>query len=131
MTYFCSIESVLTYCNTVWYASCSAVDKRALQRIVDVAQKIISWLLPFLVDISNYYCYSRTKNILKDSWSRLPLGPRIKETLLQADNFQHMLNIIIFLHAIVCYIFFCIVCVLVHLRSAGPISLCTSQWQEK
>lgn len=46
--YHYSIESVLTYCISVWYASCSTVDRRALQRIISTAQKIIGCPLPSL-----------------------------------------------------------------------------------
>ncbi|KAF7654175.1 hypothetical protein LDENG_00072940, partial [Lucifuga dentata] len=30
--YYCTIESILTYCCTVWYSSCTATDKKDLQR---------------------------------------------------------------------------------------------------
>lgn len=38
--YRSTIESVLMYCISTWYASCTASDKRNLQRIINTAQKI-------------------------------------------------------------------------------------------
>ena len=35
------IESILTFCITAWYAGCSAADRKALQRVIGTAQKII------------------------------------------------------------------------------------------
>ncbi|KAK0131847.1 hypothetical protein N1851_033363 [Merluccius polli] len=37
--YRCSIESVLAYCISTSYTSCSAADKKALLRIINTAQK--------------------------------------------------------------------------------------------
>ena len=44
----CTIENVLAYCISTWYASCSAVDKKALQKIINTPQKITGWALPLL-----------------------------------------------------------------------------------
>ncbi len=44
--YHATVESVLTYCITVWYAGCSAADKRRLQGVVRTAEKIIGCQLP-------------------------------------------------------------------------------------
>lgn len=44
--YRSSIESVLAYCISVWYAGCSAADRRALQKVINTAQKIIAALCP-------------------------------------------------------------------------------------
>ena len=38
--YHTAIESLLTYCFTVWYSSCTAADRERLQRVVKAAQKI-------------------------------------------------------------------------------------------
>lgn len=64
--YRCSIESVLAYCITTWYASCSAADRRALQRVINTAQKITGCPLPSLKDIFSSRCLGRAANILKD-----------------------------------------------------------------
>merc|ERR1711895_312881 len=39
--YRCSIESVLTYCTGVWFWSCTAAERKSLQRVVTTAPKII------------------------------------------------------------------------------------------
>ncbi|KAK3511283.1 hypothetical protein QTP70_034808, partial [Hemibagrus guttatus] len=39
--YHCPIESILTNCITVWYGNCSVADRKALQREVKTAQRII------------------------------------------------------------------------------------------
>ncbi|KAK0138091.1 putative RNA-directed DNA polymerase from transposon BS [Merluccius polli] len=47
LTYYCSsIESLLTYCITVWYGSCTVADRERLQRVVKAAQKIIGSPFP-------------------------------------------------------------------------------------
>jgi hypothetical protein len=45
------IESILTSCITVWYESCTASNRKTLQRTEKAAGWIISVLLPFLLDI--------------------------------------------------------------------------------
>src|SRR4029434_672331 len=37
--YRTTIERVLTYCLSAWYSGCTAADKRALQRVINTAQK--------------------------------------------------------------------------------------------
>ncbi|KAI4877716.1 hypothetical protein NFI96_022799 [Prochilodus magdalenae] len=44
--YRCTIESILTNCISVWYGSCSASDRKALQRVVKTAQRITGTQLP-------------------------------------------------------------------------------------
>lgn len=65
----------------LWYASCSAADKRVLHWIIDAAQKIIDCSLPSLEDISNFRYRSKEENIMKasthseyDLIGRLPSG---------------------------------------------------------
>uniref|UniRef100_A0A3B3D318 Reverse transcriptase domain-containing protein n=1 Tax=Oryzias melastigma TaxID=30732 RepID=A0A3B3D318_ORYME len=65
--YQSSIQSLLTYCITVWFGSCTVADKERLQRVVDTAQKIIGCPLPTLSDIYSARCLSRAQNIIKDS----------------------------------------------------------------
>lgn len=38
--YRSSVESIITYCIPVWFASCTAKEKRVLQRVINTAQKI-------------------------------------------------------------------------------------------
>ncbi|KAI4892187.1 hypothetical protein NFI96_026690 [Prochilodus magdalenae] len=44
--YRCTIESILTNCISVWYDSCSASDRKALQRVAKTAQRITGTQLP-------------------------------------------------------------------------------------
>jgi len=79
--YRSAIESVLAYCLTVWYSGCSAANRKALQRIIKTAEKIIGCPLPSLEDIANSRCLHRACNIIKDNthpghelFSLLPSG---------------------------------------------------------
>ncbi|XP_033978014.1 vomeronasal type-2 receptor 1-like, partial [Trematomus bernacchii] len=83
--YRSTIESLLTYCITVWYASCTEADRMRLQRVVKAAQRIIGCLLPSLMDIYTSRCLSRAKNIVKDNshpgfhlFNLLPSGRRYR-----------------------------------------------------
>ncbi|KAI3374348.1 hypothetical protein L3Q82_006183 [Scortum barcoo] len=42
----CTIESILTGCITAWYSSCTALNHKALQRVVKAAQHITRMDLP-------------------------------------------------------------------------------------
>ena len=44
--YCCTTESILTGCITSWYGNCSASDRKALQRVVRMAQYITVAKLP-------------------------------------------------------------------------------------
>ena len=46
-------ESILSSCITLWFGSCTAADRKSLQRIVNSAQRIIGASLPSLQDIDN------------------------------------------------------------------------------
>ncbi|XP_072771052.1 uncharacterized protein [Nerophis lumbriciformis] len=83
--YRSSIESLLTYCITVWYGSCTAADRERLQRVVKTAQKIIGRPLPSLTDIYTSRCLNRASAIIKDSthpgsdlFHLLPSGKRYR-----------------------------------------------------
>uniref|UniRef100_A0AAR2L374 Reverse transcriptase domain-containing protein n=1 Tax=Pygocentrus nattereri TaxID=42514 RepID=A0AAR2L374_PYGNA len=83
--YRSSIESLLTYCITVWYGSCTMADRERLQRVVKTAQKIIGCPLPSLMDIYTSRCVSRAKRITMDSshpgsvlFDLLPSGRRYR-----------------------------------------------------
>ena len=52
--YRCTMESVLA--TSTWYASCSAADQKALQRIINSPQKITGCALPLLQDIFSARC---------------------------------------------------------------------------
>lgn len=51
--YRCSIESILTYCICVWFASCTVAERKALQRIIITAQEITGCSLPSLEELYN------------------------------------------------------------------------------
>ncbi len=96
VAFYCSaIESVLTYCLTVWYGGCSGADKKALQRVIKNAQNIIGCPLPLLLDIANTRYLSRAKNIVKDFshpghhlFSLLPSGRRYRSIKHAQPDFQ-------------------------------------------
>jgi hypothetical protein len=48
--YRCTIESILSCCITAWYEKCTDGNRRALQRVVRSAQRIIGGKLPALQD---------------------------------------------------------------------------------
>ncbi|KAL0149225.1 hypothetical protein M9458_055459, partial [Cirrhinus mrigala] len=64
--YRCTVESILTNCVTVWYGSCSVAERKALQRVVKTAQRIIGTPLPAIEDIQKKHCMRRARSILKD-----------------------------------------------------------------
>ncbi len=66
--YRCSIESILTYCICVWFSSCTVAERKALQRVVNTAQKIIGCPLPSLEDRYSSYCLRKANNILRDPY---------------------------------------------------------------
>ncbi|XP_070998428.1 uncharacterized protein [Oncorhynchus clarkii lewisi] len=49
--YSCTIESILTGCITAWYGTCSASDRKALQKLVRIAQYITGAKLPATQDL--------------------------------------------------------------------------------
>lgn len=65
--YRCSIKSILTYCVCAWFSSCTAADRKALQRVTTTAQKIIGRPLPSLEEIYSSRCLKKAKNLLQDS----------------------------------------------------------------
>uniref|UniRef100_A0A8C5DJK7 Reverse transcriptase domain-containing protein n=1 Tax=Gouania willdenowi TaxID=441366 RepID=A0A8C5DJK7_GOUWI len=64
--YHSSVESVLTYCLGVWYAGSTVKDRKAVQRVINTAQKIIGCPLPTLENIATSCCLRRTKAITED-----------------------------------------------------------------
>ncbi len=61
------IQSVFSYSITTWYAGSSAGDKISLQRVINLAQKIIGCPLPSLEEISSTRCLKRAGSIVSDS----------------------------------------------------------------
>src|SRR4029434_3393846 len=65
--YHSTIASVLAFCISVWYSGCTGAAKRALQRIINTAQKITGCSLPSLEVIARSRYLDRANNIMKDS----------------------------------------------------------------
>ena len=61
-----TIESILTSCISVWYGSCTAADRKALQRVVKAAAKITGTSLTSIEDIAHSRCLSKAKKIIAD-----------------------------------------------------------------
>ncbi len=94
--YRCSIESILTYCMCVWFSSCTAADRKALQRVVTMAKKIIGCPLPSLEDLHSSRCLRKAHNILRDSsrpghtlleW--LPLGRCFRQLKARTNRLKN------------------------------------------
>ncbi|KAI4877181.1 hypothetical protein NFI96_007309, partial [Prochilodus magdalenae] len=64
--YRCTIESILSNGISVWYGNCCAADRKALQRVVKMAQRITGTQLPTIQDIYRKRCLGRARNIIKD-----------------------------------------------------------------
>ena len=80
-----AIESILTSSVSVWHGSCLAADKKALQRVVRTAEKIIRSPLPAIQELYTSHCSKRAMNIIKDTthpahrlFSLLPSGKRYR-----------------------------------------------------
>ncbi|KAI5086515.1 gastrula zinc finger protein XlCGF28.1-like [Silurus meridionalis] len=64
--YTCTIESVLTGSITSWFGNSTMQDRRALQRVVQSAERTIHTKLPDLQDIYSTRCRTRARKIVKD-----------------------------------------------------------------
>jgi len=63
--YQASIDSVLTYCMCVWWTSCTVAHRKALQRVINTAQKIVDCPLFTLDELHSPRCLKKIQNILK------------------------------------------------------------------
>ncbi|KAI3368136.1 hypothetical protein L3Q82_007868 [Scortum barcoo] len=111
--YRCTIESILTSCITVWYGSCSAADRKALQRVVKAAQRIAGAPLPSIEDIYRKRCLKRAGKIIKDSshpahrlFTLLPSGKRYRSARTKTTRTSDKRNYImmIYIHKRIQYI---------------------------
>ncbi|KAI3373987.1 hypothetical protein L3Q82_022554, partial [Scortum barcoo] len=68
--YRCVVESVLSSCIIVWHGSCSAAEKKALQRVVKAAQRTVGRSLSTTMDIYTSRCRKRASCIMKDPTHR-------------------------------------------------------------
>ncbi|CAM4312390.1 unnamed protein product [Leuciscus chuanchicus] len=92
----CTIESILTNCITVWYGSCSASDRKALQRVVKAAQRIAGAPLPSIEDIYRKRCLRRAGKIIKDPshpahrlFTLLPSGRRYRSLRTKTTRYRN------------------------------------------
>ncbi|KAI4875417.1 hypothetical protein NFI96_032939, partial [Prochilodus magdalenae] len=82
--YRCTIESILTNGISVWYGNCCAADRKELQRVVKMAQRITGTQLPTIQDIYHKRCLGRARNIINVShpnpglFTLLPSGRRYR-----------------------------------------------------
>ncbi|KAI4875497.1 hypothetical protein NFI96_004997 [Prochilodus magdalenae] len=83
--YTCTVESILTGSITTWYRSCTAIEWKALQRVVRTAQYITGVQLSNLLDLYTSRCLRKTRRVLKDPthpshclFSQLPSGRRFR-----------------------------------------------------
>ncbi|KAI4895898.1 hypothetical protein NFI96_014985 [Prochilodus magdalenae] len=83
--YTCTVESILPGSITTWYGSCTAIERKALQRVVRTAQYITGVQLPNLLDLYTSRCLWKTRRVVKDSthpshclFSQLPSGRRFR-----------------------------------------------------
>ena len=65
--YSCTIESILMGCITAWYGTCSASDRKALQRVVRTAQYITGAKFPAIQDLYTRRLQRKALKIAKDS----------------------------------------------------------------
>ncbi|XP_077599374.1 UBAP1-MVB12-associated (UMA)-domain containing protein 1 isoform X1 [Stigmatopora nigra] len=66
--YRATVESILTYGITVWYTGSTTADKKAIQRVINTAQKIVGCSLPTLEDIANPRYLRRAGSIVGDPY---------------------------------------------------------------
>lgn len=83
--YRTTIESLLTYCCAVWFASCTEQNRKDLQRVVRAAERVIGTTLPPLRDIYTGRLQKKATCISKDPthpghhlFSPLPSGKRYR-----------------------------------------------------
>ncbi|KAI4887924.1 hypothetical protein NFI96_022449, partial [Prochilodus magdalenae] len=95
--YTCTVESILTGSITTWYGSCTAIERKALQRVVRTAQYITGVQLPNLLDLYTSRCLRKTRRVLKDSthpshclFSQLPSGRRKDRHLCALGSHEQM-----------------------------------------
>lgn len=86
--YHATIESVLTYCIPVWYAGCSAADKKRLQGVVRMAEKN-HWLPAATFGVASTRYLGRAQNItrLHGLFKLLPSGRHYRSAKTNTSRF--------------------------------------------
>ena len=92
--YRCEVEAILTSCVTVWYGNCSGTDRKALQRVVKTAEKIMGCSLPAIGDTYIHRCRlpALWKTFPACKWTMSPLRQeaaqhRARTTRLKKNSF--------------------------------------------
>ncbi|XP_077471517.1 uncharacterized protein LOC144085767 isoform X2 [Stigmatopora argus] len=80
-----AVESTLADRITACYAGSTDADRKAMQRVINTAQKIIGCSLPSLDDIASHRYLSRAVNIARDPWSQ-PVPPAALWQMLQVSQ---------------------------------------------
>ncbi|XP_036379236.1 olfactory receptor 1509-like [Megalops cyprinoides] len=93
--YRCTIESILTGSITAWYGSCTVLDRKALQRVVRLAQRITRTELPAIQDLYSQRCRRKAQRILSDHshsthslFMLLPSGRRYRSIRNRTSRFR-------------------------------------------
>src|SRR4029434_3013735 len=94
--YRCSVESVVSYGISLWFASCTAAERKALQRVINPARKVIGCSLPPFEDIYKTRCLRKVHSILRDSshpghhlFELLPSGRRFRTIKAKTDRLRN------------------------------------------
>ncbi|KAI4887474.1 hypothetical protein NFI96_007943, partial [Prochilodus magdalenae] len=94
--YRCVVESVLCSGINVWHGSCSAADRKALQRVVKAAQRSVGVSLPTTTDIYTSRCRKRATCIMKDPthpahslFVPLPSGRRLRSIKCKTNRLRN------------------------------------------
>ncbi|KAI4894551.1 hypothetical protein NFI96_022922 [Prochilodus magdalenae] len=94
--YRCVVESVLCSSINVWHGSCSAADRKALQRVVKAAQRSVGVSLPTTTDIYTSRCRKRATCIMKDPthpahslFVPLPSGRRLRSIKCRTNRLRN------------------------------------------
>lgn len=94
--YRCTIETVLTYCICVWFSSCTVAQKKALQRVVNTAQRIIGCPLPSLDDLHSARGAKKAHSIIKNTFhpahslfGLLPSGRRYRAIKTRTNRLKN------------------------------------------
>ncbi|KAI4890202.1 hypothetical protein NFI96_002001, partial [Prochilodus magdalenae] len=94
--YRCVVESVLCSSINVWHGSCSAADRKALQRVVKAAQRSVGVSLPTTTDIYTSRCRKRATCIMRDPthpahslFVPLPSGRRLRSVKCRTNRLRN------------------------------------------
>lgn len=58
---------MLSYCIGIWYNGWTVAQRKALQRVINTAQKIVGCSVPALEELHQSRCIKEAQNILKDN----------------------------------------------------------------